>query len=139
MNHEQLEQRVNSAIIRLIHQKGYICAVDVLMESGILAKKDYEAWRNRRVPYLERVCHANLSQLSAVNHLIRSYAVKNELKPSYTAYMSWGKGKKEKLRFSKTGNETIEKNYATHYVSPALKKKKEEEHTDSTVADSEGL
>jgi len=38
------------------------------------------------------------------------------LKESWTAYNKYGKGKKARLRFSKSGNEKIEKTYATHYV-----------------------
>jgi hypothetical protein len=45
------------------------------------------------------------------------YARKHDLKPSWTAYNKWGKGNKTRLRFSKSGDENIEKLYATHYVS----------------------
>ena len=51
---------------------------------------------------------------------VRAYARKNDLKPSFTYYKQWGrKGKKPtiKLRFSKYGDEGVEKGYATHYVS----------------------
>jgi hypothetical protein len=51
---------------------------------------------------------------------VRSYARKNELSASWTFYKQWGrKGKKPviKLRFSKHGDEAVERNYATHYVS----------------------
>jgi hypothetical protein len=51
---------------------------------------------------------------------VRAYASENSLKPSYTFYKQWGnKGKKPtvKLRFSKTGDDGIERNYATHYIS----------------------
>ena len=38
------------------------------------------------------------------------------LKPSRTAYMSWGKGPKQRLRFSKYGTPRIEEMYSTHYI-----------------------
>ena len=47
------------------------------------------------------------------------YASKNNLKPSWTFYKKWGKGKRILLRFSKYRNESVEKLYATHYVSQA--------------------
>jgi hypothetical protein len=36
----------------------------------------------------------------------------------YTAYVSWGKGKRQPLRFSKSGDATLERAYATHYLLP---------------------
>ncbi|GIP34221.1 hypothetical protein [Paenibacillus sp. J2TS4] len=38
------------------------------------------------------------------------------LKESHTAYVSWGKGPKRPLRFSKSGNIHTERRYSTHYV-----------------------
>ena len=65
--------------------------------------------------------------MSTINHEIREFARKNGLKPSWTFYNKWkdkkatGKknsdGKATQLRFSKHGNENIEKLYATHYIS----------------------
>ena len=48
---------------------------------------------------------------------MRQFAKKNELKPSWTYYHGWAKAKDKKLRFSKTGNEDIERNYATSFIS----------------------
>ena len=50
---------------------------------------------------------------------IRTYANKNGLKPSFTYYKQWGlQGKKTvKLKFSKNGDEGIERSYSTHYIS----------------------
>ncbi len=116
MNDADLEKRVNQAIYKLANEKNYICSVDVLLETGLLTKADYENWRFGCVDYLERVIKTNLRKMSIVNHLIRSYAAKNNFKPSWTAYHKWGKGNSTKLFFSKSRNANIEKNYATHYV-----------------------
>jgi len=64
----------------------------------------------------------NLGKLSCVNSEIRAYARKHDLKPSWSFYKKWKTNKKGnsgatiKLRFSKSGDESIEKQYATHYV-----------------------
>ena len=102
---------------KLIKEKGVASPVEVLMEIGVLTKEKYEDWRFGRTSYLERVCQINLSKLSTINHEIRDYARKNDLKPSWTDYRKWGKGNRIKLRFSKSGDERIEQLYATHYVS----------------------
>ena len=96
---------------------GIIVPVDVLMSTGVLSKTDYENWRHGKVDYLERVCKVNLRKLSTLMHEIRAFASKNDLKPSWTYYHGWAKNKDAKLRFSKSGDESIERGYATHFIS----------------------
>jgi hypothetical protein len=118
MNNSELKKRVHSAMYTLIKKNGIASPVDVLIEIGVLSKEDCERWRFGKVDYLERVCKINLSKLSTINHEIRVFARKNDLKPSWTYYKRWGvKGKNIKLRFSKSNGDQIEKLYATHYVS----------------------
>jgi len=114
-----LQVKVHSAMYTLIKDKGIASAVDVLMAIGYLSKKDYEDWRNGRVPFLERVCGAGLGKLSLVSHEIRVYAQRYNLKPSWTDYRQWGKGRHARLRFSRSGDKRVEELYATHYVSQA--------------------
>lgn len=96
--------------------------MDVLIDVGVLTKDKYEDWRFGRVPYLEKVCNINLHKLSFIMGQIKSYAIKNGYKPSFTYYKQWGVKKKHgvkktvPLRFSKSGNPEIERAYATHYV-----------------------
>ena len=124
MNDRELTGKVNSAMYRRCRDRGYATPVDVLMEIGYLSKKDYENWRYGRVPYLERVCTANLSKLSTVMRQMRVYAQKAGLKPSFCYYKRWGLKKKGgqghkpviQLRFSKSGDPEIELRYATHFV-----------------------
>jgi len=117
MNTKELKIKVNDAMYALIKEKGVASSVDVLLSIGVLSKEHYEDWRFGRVPFLERVCMASLSKLSAINREIRVFAQKNGLKPSWTDYRQWGKGHSIRLRFSKSGNGRIEELYATHYVS----------------------
>ena len=116
-NDHDLQVKVTSAMYALIKDKGFASPVDVLISAGVLSKTDYENWRNGRVDYLERVCNVNLRKLSLINHEIRVYANKHNLKPSWTDYRKWGKGENTRLRFSKSGDEQIERLYATHYIS----------------------
>jgi len=113
----ELRVKVHSAMYFLIKDKGAASPVEVLISVGALSKADYERWRNGQIDYLERACKFNLRLLSLVNREIRVYARKHDLKPSWTAYNRWGKGSRTRLRFSKSGDENIEKLYATHYVS----------------------
>lgn len=120
MNRVELKKHVGDIGTLLIREKGYIAPVDVFMRLGLLSVKDYEAWRSGTVPYMEKVCGANLGKLSFIMSLLRENAVKGNLKPSFTAYHQWGNSGKRVLRFSKYGDQKIERAYATHHVFKAV-------------------
>ena len=125
MNRQQLSSRISKVISKLLREKGYISFVDVFMKLGYLNPKDYENWRFKRVPYLERVVTANLGKINFIMKTVRRSSANGNLKPSWTGYTSWGKGKKGPLRFSKSGDHNIEHAYSTHFV-PARKRKAEQ-------------
>ena len=123
MNRAELEKKIKQIVHELVNEKGYVCSVDVFMRLNYLTKTDYENWRFGRIEYLEKICQANLGKLSTINRFIRQIAAKANLKPSWTGYNKYGKGAKTRLRFSKSGNENIEKLYATHYISEYVMQK----------------
>ena len=116
MNRRELQKRLREITAELLREKRCIAVVDVLMQLGYLDPKDYEAWRMRRVPFLEKVIKVNLSKISFIIRTVRRICRNGELKESWTGYKSWGKGKKVSLRFSKSGEDTIERAYATHFL-----------------------
>lgn len=129
MNRRELEKKVNGIAEGLRYEKGYVCPVDLLKELGYLSREDYENWRFGRIHYLEKVCMVNLPKLNLILRKLKAYADSRDLKPSWTAYKKWGKGKKIWLRFSKSGDENIERAYATHYVDvPRIEKLKEKKN-----------
>ena len=122
MNNNEIVKKVHNSMYQQIQKTGIATPVQVLLDLGILSEEDYERWRFGKVDYLERVCKANLSNLSFVMREIRSYAAKNNLRFSWTFYKQWGQKKgshAKQLRFSKSGGEAIEKAYATHYLNPS--------------------
>ena len=116
MNRAELVKSMNRASSELLREKGFISFVDVLIHMGKLTKEDYESWRMRRIPFLERAVGINLSKINHLLRTLRQNAVKGHLRPSKTAYVSWGKGPKQPLRFSKSGYPAIEEAWATHFV-----------------------
>jgi hypothetical protein len=118
MNKQDTIAAVHNSMYHQIQNNGYATAVQVLIDLQLLSKEDYEKWRFGRIDYLERVCKINLSKLSLVLHTMRGYGRMQGLNESVTYYKKWGnKGKNTvKLRFSKYGNEYVEKSYATHFV-----------------------
>jgi hypothetical protein len=64
------------------------------------------------------VITCNLSRLSRLLRILRFHAHDLNLKPSVTAYMRHGKGPKQRLRFTKTGDAKLEQAYSTHFIWP---------------------
>jgi len=133
MNNIDLEKRIKKIISELSDKKGFISSVDILLGLDYLSQTDYMDWRNGKVEYLEKVCKINLSKLTTINRIIKQIASKMNLKPSWTAYNKYGKVPKISLRFSKTGDEKIEKAYATHWINEYQinKLKQQKDSTDS--------
>ena len=120
MNNGEIISKVHSSMYQQIKKSGMAVPVQTIIDLGYLSQADYDRWRfGKGVDYLERVCKANLHKLSFIMKQVRAYARKNDLKPSYTFYKQWGRKDKKaiKLRFSKYGDEGVEKGYATHYIS----------------------
>ena len=115
-NRRDLERALSPITSELLREKGYLSFVDIFMRLGCLSKTDYENWRMKRVPYLERVLRLNLPTINFVMKTVRRNSLNGHLKPSLTVYKSWGKGKKVLLQFSKSGDPTLETAYATHFV-----------------------
>ena len=139
MNRTELTQKVKTAADQVLRAKGYVSTVDVLMAMGKLSKEDYERWRFRQVPDLEKVIPGNLSQLQFLLRALRAHARDElQLKPSRTVYTSWGKGRRQPLRFSKYGNPHVEECYSTHYVSRKLAEAKRHEGESRLREENEG-
>jgi hypothetical protein len=120
-NRNDLIGKMNEASSELLREKGYISFVDLLIRMEKLSQKDYEEWRRRRIPYLEKVIIINLSKISVLLRALHANGRKGGLRPGVTVYLSWGKGKKSPLRFSKSGDPNIEKAYSTHFLKPDKK------------------
>lgn len=116
MNSKELEKEVKRLVHSNRYLKGYVCAVDILLQLNFLSEGDYESWQLGKVDCLEEVCSVDLAKLTLVNKLIRRYAVELDLERSWTAYNQMGKRLSRRLRFSQSGSKAIEEQYATHYV-----------------------
>ena len=121
MNRQELQSKLSVVTSKLFKEKGCLTFVDVFMELGYLDTKEYENWRMKRVPCLECVITANLCKINFIMKSVRQNCRNGNCRESWTGYNSWGKGKKIKLRFSKSGEESIERTYATHFLKPEKK------------------
>jgi len=124
-NRDKLAERVSRAAEASLAAQGYVSALDVLSGIGWVEPSAVQRWRQGQVECLERVTQTNLSRISEAMKLFRVWARDKGLLPSETQYVA-RTPKRQKLRFSVSGDHGIEKNYRTHWVSPALSEKKRE-------------
>jgi hypothetical protein len=113
-----LVKQMQEASAILLEEKGYISFVDVLVRMNKLTRADYDAWRFGRTSRLENVITLNLARIALLLRSFQQYARSHGLRPSKTAYLTWGKGPKRQLRFSKSGAPAVEDAYATHFLKP---------------------
>ncbi len=114
-----LERRVAAAASAALDRNRFVAPIDVLAGLGWLHAEHAEAWRRGRVPYLERVTVASLGKLSRALRILRRWAELGGLQPRETVYISWTRSR-HRLRFTKTGDENLERAYRTHWISPEL-------------------
>lgn len=117
-NRADLVRQMQEASAILLEEKGYVSLVDVLLRVKKLAKTDHDAWRFGKTSCLESVITLNLAKIGLLLRSFQQHARASGLRPSKTVYLSWGKGSKRLLRFSKSGTPNIEEAYATHFLKP---------------------
>ncbi|MBA3621293.1 MAG: DUF2293 domain-containing protein, partial [Euzebyales bacterium] len=118
-----IEQRVVRAAEAALRDHGYVAPVDVLVGMGWLQPAHRDRWRQGRVPYLERVVQAGLGKVSTAMDALRRWAREQGLQPSETAYVARTRDRRL-LRFSASGDASVERAYRTHWISPALSEAK---------------
>jgi hypothetical protein len=123
-NRKKLEQRVAEAGEAALAEQQYVTAIDVLIGVGWLTPQAVDRWRQGRVEDLERVAQANLHKLSDAMAIFRHWAADRGLRPREAVYVARTRDRRQ-LRFSRSGDTSIERAYRTHWVSPELSEAKE--------------
>jgi hypothetical protein len=122
---KRLERRVSDAAEAALAARGFVTAIDVLTGLGWLPHSGERAWRQGRIPYLERAMTANPDKISTALRHIRRWAEGRGLRASETAYVARTRDRRA-LRFSESGQPSIELAYRTHWVSPELSERERE-------------
>ena len=118
--------RVVRAVAKVLTKSDVVAPVDILIEMGNLTKKNHDAWRQGKVPYLERVFEGNLSKANRILRIIGFHVHDLNMVPQNTQYHQKGKRNKHQLRFSKSGDRKLEEAYSKHYHwNQSLEKKQE--------------
>jgi hypothetical protein len=121
----KLDRRVVRAAEAALAERRFVTPIDVLVGLGWLEPRRVDEWRQGRIPCLEAVVIASLGKISTAMKVFRQWAATRGLKPSETAYVARTRDRRP-LRFSKSGDEGIERAYRTHWVSPELSERRRE-------------
>lgn len=119
MGRDELESRVVRAAEGALQAQNCVRPIDVLLGLGWLAADAEKLWRQGRTDYLERAVQANLKKISEAMRLFRRWAKAKGLLPRESRYVSQTRDRRT-LRFSISGNPSIEQAYRTHWISSAL-------------------
>ena len=124
-NRTDIKKRVIQIAETVLYKQQYVSPIDIFIGIGWLQPVHVQEWRKGKIPYLEKVIHGNLGEISFAMKCFRKWATEKKLKPSKTVYLLRTKGSRKEAVFSKSGNFNIEKAYNTTYVSPILSEKKQ--------------
>src|ERR1700730_8273743 len=117
-NRKKLADRVTTAAEAALAAQDYVAPVDVLLGIGWLDVGTVKRWRQGQVACLEGAMQTNLSRISEAMKLLRSWATAKGLSRSETPYIA-RTPQRQTLRFSKSGDPTIEQLYRPHRGSGA--------------------
>jgi hypothetical protein len=124
-NRTPLAGRVIKAAEAALAARAYVSSIDVLVGIGWLDAGAVERWRRGQIDCLERVVRTNLPRISEAMKQFRSWATERGLSASPTQYVT-RTPRRRTLRFSRSGDPTIEGLYRTHWVSGETSARKRE-------------
>lgn len=118
MNRQELLKEAHVSMYAQLWKYGYIAPVKVLIDTGVLSKKDYSDWRYGNIACLEDACRYPFHELSFLIKEIKAFAKGNRLKPTITQYSKWGADAREKLAFSRAPGQNNAYEFSTYFIKP---------------------
>jgi hypothetical protein len=110
---DTLYPSVVKAVAKLLNKQNEMGVIDVFLEMGNLTPKDFDAWQNGRIPYLEKVFQGSLSKANRILRIIGFHMHDLNMVTSIKTYRL--KRGKNVLSFSKSGIKDIEESYSRLY------------------------
>jgi len=124
-NREKLADRIVRAAETALAAQHYVSPIDVLVGIGWVDRGTVDRWRRGQIECLEAAIQTNLARITEAMKLFRAWATARDLLASETDYVA-RTPQRQRLRFSRSGNPTIERLYRTHWVSPELSERRRE-------------
>ncbi len=126
-NLTKIEIRVIQAAEAALHQQNYVSSIDVFIGMGLLQPIHVEDWRKGKIPYLEKEIQGNASKINSTLECFHKWASEKSLKPTKIAYLIRARASTKTARYSINNDPSIEDIYRTHYISPLLSEKKQQQ------------
>jgi hypothetical protein len=124
-NTRALVDRITEAAEASLAAQGCVSPVDVLLGIGWLDPGAPKRWRLGQIDCLEAAIQTNPSRITEAMTLFRSWAAGKGLSASETQHVA-RTPQRQTLRFSRSGDPTIEQLYRSQWVSPELSERKRE-------------
>ncbi len=121
---DKLYAKVVRATAVLLKDSDEISPVAILIQIGNLSPQSLDAWRHGRIPYLEKVFQGSLSKANRYLQIIGFHAHDLNMVPFHHTYCQIGK--KNKLRFTRSGSLDVENSYARRFRWNQSQEKKQE-------------
>ncbi len=135
-NRSALVDRVAKTPEASLAARDYVSLIDVFVGIRWLDPGAVERWRREQIDCLEHVIQTSPQRISEAMNLFRSWAGGKGLHASETPYVARTLQRRtlqrRTLRFSRSGDPTIERLYRTHWVSRELSEKKRERLAEKT-------
>jgi hypothetical protein len=122
-NRRRLADRVAKAAEAAL--AAHVSCVDVLLGIGWLDPNSTRRWQRGQIECLESAIQTRPERIAEAMELLWSWATGKGLIASETADVA-RRPRRQTLRFSRSGDPTIEQQYRTHWMSPELSKQKHE-------------
>ena len=101
--------RIVNAVSACLLESNIIEPINIFVKLGYLKSENLVRWKNGEISALESSISCNLSKAGTILRILRYHAHDMNLIPKNTVYKHKGKI----LRFSKSGEEKIERAYST--------------------------
>jgi hypothetical protein len=111
---------VAEVVAEILKTGNVVAPLDVLVRLEIIEAAQVDSWRRGGLPYLERGIQSGLSRVGRLLRLIAQHSLALGLTAAPGKYQRRGSGAKQRLRFSKRGDQESEQAYATHFVRQPL-------------------
>ncbi|MEU5878928.1 DUF2293 domain-containing protein [Spirillospora sp. NPDC047279] len=119
VHESRLARRVTEAAEAVLGRSGSVSAIDVFVEIRWIRTSRVDEWRQGRIAHLEAALTVRPDKIATVLAALRSWAERRGLEPDEAAYISAARDRRP-LRFTASGDETTERAYRTHWISPDL-------------------
>jgi hypothetical protein len=121
----KLQRRVIAAAESQLAKQKYVAPIDVITALGWLSQSHIDFWRSGRPPYLDGIA-VDEDRVAESLHYLARWAQEQGLQRSEVPYVAATRDRRP-LRFTISGEPTLELVFRTHQVAAGLSEKKREQ------------